>query len=126
VILHKPFGALAITTLMAAGHTTRSSRNLVNLGFALVTPVGALLFYLGASPWAHVHPAWLGCALAFCAGTFLCIAGADLLPELQFHAHDRFKLSFALLLGLTPQAVRIRSSSSRGGGSIRVSRKAGA
>jgi zinc and cadmium transporter len=100
VILHKPFGALAITTLMAAGKETPSKRHLVNLGFALVTPTGALLFYLGAGPWAQAHPGWLGGALAFCAGTFLCIACADLLPELQFHAHDRLKLSLALLLGL--------------------------
>jgi zinc and cadmium transporter len=100
VILHKPFGALAIITLMAASGSTRASRHLVNLAFALVTPLGALLFYLGAGPWAHEHPAWPGCALAFCAGTFLCIACADLLPELQFHAHDRFKLSLALLAGL--------------------------
>jgi zinc and cadmium transporter len=100
VVMHKPFGALAITTLMAASGAAASSRHLVNLAFALVTPLGALLFYLGAGPWAHAHPAWLGCALAFCAGTFLCIACADLLPELQFHAHDRFPLSLALLLGL--------------------------
>jgi zinc and cadmium transporter len=100
VVLHKPFGALAIATLMAASGAARSSRNLVNLAFALVTPLGAMLFYLGAGPWAHAHPGWLGSALAFCAGTFLCIAGADLLPELQFHRHDRVKLSLALLLGL--------------------------
>jgi zinc and cadmium transporter len=100
VILHKPFGALAITTLMAASGAARFSRNLVNLAFALVTPSGALLFYLGAGPWAHEHPAWLGCALAFCAGTFLCISCADLLPELQFHRHDRVKLSLALLAGI--------------------------
>jgi len=100
VILHKPFGALAITTLMAASGAARSSRRLVNLAFAMVTPLGALLFYLGAGPWAHTHPTWLGGALAFCAGTFLCIAGADLLPELQVHTHDRFKLSLALVAGL--------------------------
>ena len=100
VILHKPFGALAIITLMAASGATRKSRHLVNLAFALVTPLGALLFYFGAGAWAHEHPAWLGYALAFCAGTFLCIACADLLPELQFHSHDRFKLSLALLAGL--------------------------
>jgi zinc and cadmium transporter len=41
-----------------------------------------------------------GCALAFCAGTFLCIACADLLPELQFHSHDRLKLTLALAAGL--------------------------
>jgi zinc and cadmium transporter len=100
VALHKPFGALAITTLMAASGASRPSTNLVNLSFALVTPLGAMLFYLGASSWAHAHPAWLGCALAFCAGTFLCIACADLLPELQFHRHDRIPLSLALLAGL--------------------------
>jgi zinc and cadmium transporter len=100
VILHKPFGALAITTLMAASGSARSLRNLVNLAFALVTPLGAMLFYLGAGPWAHAHPMWLGCALAFCAGTFLCISCADLLPELQFHRHDRVKLSLALLAGI--------------------------
>ncbi len=100
VILHKPFSALAITTLMTASGAARSSRHLVNLAFALVTPLGALLFYLGAGPWAQTHPAWLGGALAFCAGTFLCIACADLLPELQFHKHDRIKLSLALLAGL--------------------------
>jgi zinc and cadmium transporter len=31
----------------------------------------------------------------------LCIASSDLLPELQFHSHDRFKLSVALLAGLS-------------------------
>ncbi len=100
VILHKPFGALAITTLMAASGAARSLRNWINLGFALVTPLGAILFFLGAGPWAHAHPAWLGCALAFCGGTFLCISCADLLPELQFHRHDRVKLSLALLAGI--------------------------
>jgi zinc and cadmium transporter len=39
-------------------------------------------------------------ALAFSAGTFLCIAAADILPEVQFHRHDRVALSAALLLGL--------------------------
>jgi zinc and cadmium transporter len=100
VILHKPFSALAITTLMAASGAAVFSRHLVNLAFALVTPLGALLFYLGAGPWADTHPTWLGCALAFCAGTFLCIACADLLPELQFHKHDRVMLSAALLVGV--------------------------
>lgn len=99
VILHKPFGALAITTLMTASGA-RKSRHLVNLLFALVTPLGALLFYLGAGSWVQEHPSWLGGALAFSAGTFLCIAGSDLLPELQFHRHDRLKLSMGLVVGL--------------------------
>jgi zinc and cadmium transporter len=105
VILHKPFGALAISTLMVASQASQRSQRLVNLAFALVTPIGALLFFIGAGHLAHSQPAWLGVALAFCAGTFLCIAGADLLPELQFHSHDRFNLSLALLTGVAAAAL---------------------
>ena len=100
VILHKPFGGLAISTLMVASRTTRNFQRWIILAFALVTPLGALLFFLGAGRLAHSNPAWVGAALAFCGGTFLCIACADLLPELQFHSHDRVKLSLALLAGL--------------------------
>jgi zinc and cadmium transporter len=100
VILHKPFDAMTISTLMMASGSSRFSRHVLNLLFALVSPVGVVLFYLGAAHFADSNAAFLGGALAFCAGTFLCIASSDLLPELQFHSHDRFKLSFALLAGL--------------------------
>jgi zinc and cadmium transporter len=98
IILHKPFDAMAIATLMASRGQSRVARHLVNGLFALAIPVGALLFYLGASQMGG--PEFLGSALAFAAGTFLCIAASDLLPELQFHSHDRVKLSIALLAGL--------------------------
>src|SRR5262245_7540927 len=100
VILHKPFDAMAVSTLMATGGSSRGSRQLLNALFALATPLGVVLFYLGANHIARSNEAFLGCALAFCAGTFLCIASSDLLPELQFHSHDRFKLSVALMAGI--------------------------
>ncbi len=100
VILHKPFDALAVSALMTAGGSSRIWRHILNGLFALVSPLGAILFYFGASQFAGANAAFLGCALAFCAGSFLCIASSDLLPELQFHSHDRFKLSLALLAGL--------------------------
>src|SRR5215469_3833002 len=100
VILHKPFDAMAVSTLMAAGGSSRFSRQLLNALFALATPLGVAGFYLGANVIAGSNVAFLGGALAFCAGTFLCIASSDLLPELQFHSHDRLKLSIALLLGV--------------------------
>jgi zinc and cadmium transporter len=100
IVLHKPFDAMAVAALMAAGGCSRFSRHLINALFALATPLGMVLFYLGVSRFASDNPVFLGCALAFCAGTFLCIACADLLPELQFHSHDRFKLSLALAAGL--------------------------
>jgi zinc and cadmium transporter len=100
VILHKPFDAMAVSTLMTVGGSSRSSRQLLNSLFALATPLGVVLFYLGANHFAESNAVFVGSALAFCAGSFLCIACSDLLPELQFHSHDRFKLSVALLIGL--------------------------
>jgi zinc and cadmium transporter len=100
IILHKPFDAMAVSTLMAAGGCSRFARHLLNGFFAFVTPLGAVLFYVGASHFFATNPVFLGSALAFCAGTFLCIACADLLPELQFHTHDRVRLSLALLAGI--------------------------
>jgi zinc and cadmium transporter len=100
VILHKPFDAMAVSTLMTAGGSSRFSRQLLNVLFSLATPLGVVVFYLGANHLAGSNVVFLGCALAFCAGTFLCIASSDLLPELQFHSHDRLKLSVALLLGV--------------------------
>jgi zinc and cadmium transporter len=105
VILHKPFDAMAVSTLMAAGGSSRFSRQVLNAFFALATPVGVVLFYFGATQVAESNAVFLGCALAFCAGTFLCIACSDLLPELQFHSHDRFKLSAALLAGLAVAVI---------------------
>jgi zinc and cadmium transporter len=100
VILHKPFDAMAVSTLMTSSGCSRLSRQMLNALFALATPLGVILFYLGANHFAASNAIFLGCALAFCAGTFLCIASSDLLPELQFHSHDRFKLSIALMAGL--------------------------
>lgn len=100
VILHKPFDAMAVSTLMAASGSSKLSRHVLNGLFALASPIGAVLFYLGANQFAGGNVPVLGFALAFCAGSFLCIASSDLLPELQFHSHDRFKLSAALLIGL--------------------------
>lgn len=100
VILHKPFGAMAISTLMTAEGCSRSLRHLVILLFALVTPLGALVFFFGLGSFSGGSDLLLSHALALCAGTFLCIACADLLPELQFHSHDRFKLTASLIAGL--------------------------
>ena len=100
VILHKPFDAMAISALMAAGGSSRLSRHVLNGLFALASPIGAFLFFFGAGHFAGSDTVFLGSALAFCAGTFLCIASSDLLPELQFHSHDRLKLTLALLAGL--------------------------
>ena len=101
IFLHKPFDAMTISALMTIGGWSTTARHLVNGLFALMIPIGVILFHLGLG---HAHTGssnLVAYALAFSAGTFLCIAMSDLLPELQFHAHDRTALSVALLLGLS-------------------------
>jgi zinc and cadmium transporter len=113
VILHKPFDAMALLTLMHTAGYARATQWLVNLLFALVAPLGGLLFLVGIGQLDAHSSAVVAAALAFSAGVFLCIALADLLPEVHFHRHDRGKLSLALLLGLalawTIHAIEARS-----------------
>jgi zinc and cadmium transporter len=105
VILHKPFDAMAIATLMTVSGWSKFSRHVVNALFALAIPVGMLLFHFGAGQFSEGGQIFLGAVLAFTAGTFICIAASDLLPELQFHAHDRVKLTVALIAGLAVSAA---------------------
>ncbi len=99
IALHKPFDSMTIATLMAHGGWSLTWRHLVNGVFSLAIPLGILIFY-GGFLGPQTGGETLARALAFSAGTFLCIALSDLLPELQFHDHDRGKLSAALLMGL--------------------------
>lgn len=100
ILLHKPLDAVAITALMIESGWSARMRHVVNVLFALVVPLGATLFYLGVQKMPADERVIVGCALAFSAGNFLCISLSDLLPEVQFHSHDRFWLSVALLLGI--------------------------
>jgi zinc and cadmium transporter len=101
VLFHKPFDSLSITSLMLASGWSAPWRNAVNFAYALVAPIGVLAFYFGLEQASDVTAAILGGTLCFAAGACLCIASSDLLPELQFHSHDRLKLSIALAAGLT-------------------------
>ncbi|AGA30077.1 ZIP family metal transporter [Singulisphaera acidiphila] len=99
-IIHKPADALTIVSLMLRAGAPRMLAHLVNLGFALMIPLGVGIFLLGMDKMEPDSAASAtAAALAFSAGTFLCIALSDLLPELQFHEHDRVFLSLALLAG---------------------------
>lgn len=100
ILLHKPFDAVSITALMLAGGWPARWRNTVNAGFAAMVPIGAALLVAGTGRFSGSQHLIVGCALAFSAGTFLCISLGDLLPEIEFHSHDRVKLSAALLLGV--------------------------
>jgi len=100
IFLHKPFDSLTICTLMSIGGWSTLARHAVNGLFALMVPLGVGLFLLGIGH-THADNNVLAYALAFSAGTFLCVSMSDLLPELQFHSHDRTALSAALIVGLS-------------------------
>lgn len=105
-VLHKPADAMTVVSLMLRAGVPARLAHLVNLGFALMIPLGAGLFFIGVD---RLDPSTAetltATALSFSAGTFLCISLSDLLPELQFHAHDRLKLSAALLAGFLLMAA---------------------
>jgi zinc and cadmium transporter len=101
IALHKPADALAISTVLVRKGVGTRKLMLVQLGFALMVPVGAAAFYyLKGHIDEGLQRQVTGAALAFSAGTFLFIALSDLLPEVQFHRHDRIPLFLCLLAGV--------------------------
>jgi zinc and cadmium transporter len=100
ILLHKPLDAVSITSLMRAGGWSRRSRFWVNLCFSCMCPLGALLFSAGLTSLDGPQQPLIDAALAFSAGIFLCISLSDLLPEMEFHAHNRLQLTVALLAGI--------------------------
>jgi zinc and cadmium transporter len=104
IALHKPADALAISTVLSRKGVSQSKITLVQLGFALMVPIGAgaFLVTIGSIGKSHANTLDIvtGAALAFSAGTFLFIALSDLLPEVQFHRHDAVPLFLALVAGV--------------------------
>ncbi|NBT13233.1 MAG: hypothetical protein EBS56_06585 [Planctomycetia bacterium] len=101
IVLHKPFDSGIIATLMIKAGASGGTRRLVNGAYALVVPLGAILFMASLRVAGGHQSTVLGAALAMAAGAFLCIAAADLLPEVEFHSHDRLLLTAALALGIS-------------------------
>ncbi len=100
ILLHKPLDALTISTLMTDAGASKTSRRLVLFVFALICPVSATLVLWGLDFVSTGSGIYIGAALAFSAGVFLCISLSDLLPEVHFHSHDRLKMTVVLLLGV--------------------------
>lgn len=99
ILLHKPLDALSIETVMAAAGWPKKKRTQINWIFASLCPLAALIFYVGVDT-SVASPLLMPAALAFSAGAFVCIALGDLLPEVQFHSHDRTKLTVLFLSGI--------------------------
>ncbi len=100
ILFHKPLDAFSIIGLLqAAGHSLRT-RIAVNIGFAMLCPVVALLTFWGIGLLGYWEEEVVGYVLVLAAGAFLCISLSDLLPEIHFHSHDRVKLTVCFLMGI--------------------------
>ena len=101
ILLHKPLDAYSILSVMRSAGYRRRTRNIVNFAFALLCPVVALgTFWLGTQLAPTGGGELAGYVLCFAAGAFLCVALSDVLPEIHFHTHDRFKLIIVFLVGI--------------------------
>ncbi|RLS47734.1 MAG: hypothetical protein DWH87_06450 [Planctomycetota bacterium] len=101
ILLHKPVDAGLIAALMLKAGASPGLRRTVNLAHACLVPLGALIFLACLRGAGGGREEFLGAALGLAAGAFVCIAAADLLPEVEFHSHDRLLLSASLALGIT-------------------------
>lgn len=100
IVLHKPFDSLMIATLMIAAGTTPGLRRAATFFYALIVPIGAIAFHWSLGLLGDRADDVLATAMAMAAGAFLCIAAADLLPEVEFHSHDRLILTASLVVGI--------------------------
>lgn len=101
IALHKPLDAYSVLTLADRAGYSKRKKVVINLVFALICPVVAVAaYYSGIILDEYFSHGYVALVLAFAAGAFLCISLSDLLPEIQFHSHDRGWLVLALLLGL--------------------------
>ena len=100
ILLHKPLDALTISSLMSDSGASKAKQRLVMFGFAIICPLSAFAALWGINFISGSNGLYVGAALAFSAGVFLCISLSDLLPEVHFHSHDRLKMTVVLLLGV--------------------------
>lgn len=73
VLLHKPLDSLSITSLMSASGWPRRTQQIVNLGYAMMCPIGATIFLMGVAASPN-QAALVGCARLFRGNLYLSFA----------------------------------------------------
>jgi zinc transporter ZupT len=86
---------MSISSILLSAGWQRRKIAILNLFFALTTPVGAILAYLF---FRALSPDNVAIALGVSAGTFLAIATADILPQVH-RIEERNPMTLVLLLG---------------------------
>jgi len=84
VVAHKAAESFSLTTIFALAHFAKRKILLVQLGYALITPLGVLL---GSAMTGSIGEHGLGVLTAIACGTFLFVGLCELLPG-TFHRRD--------------------------------------
>jgi len=100
IVLHKPLDAFVLLGMMRVAGLGKRYAYVLSVVTALICPLGAFVAFWGIGLLATPADETIGRALAFGAGALVCISLSDLLPEIHFHRHDRFKLTVAFIVGL--------------------------
>jgi zinc and cadmium transporter len=98
ILAHKIPSSFSLSAILAAEGYRRRQALLMNATYALMVPVGALV-YLGLRGLVRVE-SFTANALAASAGTFLHLALSDILPDVHRRGGSRLRLSLALLAGV--------------------------
>jgi zinc and cadmium transporter len=106
ILAHKIPSSFSLSAILRAEGYSRRRALAMNALFALMVPLGALL-YVAAREVVHTE-SFTAFALAASAGTFLHLALSDILPDLHRRADSRLRLSGLLLVGVaTMWALRL-------------------
>lgn len=97
ILAHKAFESFSLSTVFLLGEIPLKKVAHIAIGFALVTPVGALL---GQSLLGVLGPLGQDLLMALAAGTFLFVCLCELLGEVFHHRDDIWAKLFLLAVGV--------------------------
>jgi zinc and cadmium transporter len=98
ILAHKIPNAFSLSAILVAEGYSRPRALGMNAAFALMVPVGAVL-YLGLRELVRVET-FTSLALAASAGTFLHLSLSDIIPDLHRRGVPRWRLAGAMVSGL--------------------------
>jgi zinc and cadmium transporter len=98
ILAHKVPSSVALASILRAEGYSRAQTLLMNASFALMVPLGAVLF-VAIDRLAHAQR-FTAFALAASAGSFLQLALSDILPDLHRRGASRWRVTLSLLGGL--------------------------
>jgi len=98
ILAHKIPSSFSLSSILRAEGYSRRRALLMNAAFALMVPLGALV-YVALRELVHTGR-FTPLALAASAGTFLHLALSDILPDLHRRRASKLRLSASLLAGV--------------------------